>query len=70
MSFAPATVQGGQARVVRCCGKAYLPICVKHKLLLVLNPSARVYFSKFVTQYLWKQAFSYCYYFSVAIRFN
>ena len=30
------------AIVVRCCGTAYLPICGKHKILLVLNPVAGV----------------------------
>ena len=31
--------------MVRWCGTAYLPICGKHKLLLVLNPAAGVSFS-------------------------
>ena len=30
--------------VVWCCGTAYVPICSKHKLLLVLNPAADVSF--------------------------
>jgi len=32
------------AIVVQCCGTPYLPICGKHKLLLVLNPAAGVSF--------------------------
>ena len=32
------------AMVVRCWGTAYLPICGKPKLLLVLNPAAGVSF--------------------------
>ena len=31
--------------MVLWCGTAYLPICGKHKLLLILNPAARVSFS-------------------------
>ena len=31
--------------MVRWCGTAYLPICGKHKLLLVLNLTAGVSFS-------------------------
>ena len=30
--------------VVWCCGTAYLPICSKHKFLLVLNPAVGVSF--------------------------
>ena len=31
--------------MVQWCGTAFLPICGKHKLLLVLNPAAGVSFS-------------------------
>ena len=43
--------------VVRCCGTAYLPICGKHKRLLVLNPAVGVFFLimiKLITRHSWK----------------
>ena len=43
--------------MVRCCGTAYLPICGKHKRLLVLNPAVGVSFLimiKLITRHSWK----------------
>ena len=45
------------AIVVPCCGTAYLPICGKHKRLLVLNPDVGVSFLimiKLITRHSWK----------------
>ena len=45
------------AIVVRCCGTAYLPICGKHKRLLVLNPAVGVSFLimiNLITRHSWK----------------
>ena len=44
--------------MVRCCGTAYLPICGKHKHLLVLNPAVGVSFLimiKLITRHSWKK---------------
>ena len=43
--------------VVRCCGTAHLPICGKHKRLLVLNPALGVSFLimiELITRHSWK----------------
>ena len=51
--------------VVRCCGTAYLPICGKQKLLLVLNPAAGVNHTAFMASRHFVIVFIF-----VVIRFN
>jgi len=61
------------AIVVRCCGTAYLPICGKHKLLLVLNPAARVSFfiiNKLINHTAFMESRHFIVFIFVVIRFN
>ena len=60
--------------VVQCCGTAYLPICGKHKLLLVLNTAVGGYFLIMIklldhTAFMESRCFVFVYIF-VVIRFN